>query len=327
MRLAWFAPADVSTRTDIPALVQALAARHRIDIIDATRAHDFVWQHARTPYDLCVYELDNTPAHQFIWPYLVQYPGVTRLHRLTLQSSRAQALEREHRLDDFAREFSFAHPGATPPVVRASHQIAPGPWPMIAVPLLASRITVVAHAAVADALRADYPAARVRAVTPGIDPSGGTSDQIVVATEWPVDGAPLLDALTGFAGGRPVVVFDCPETADWPSVNPQDWQPRSEATPICVAIDPRDEDHSRRLALTRLRQDADLRRRLGAAARDWWQMHATVERASAAFEQVLEEARRCEPLPTPDGWPRHLAADGLTRAREVLGQFGVELPF
>jgi hypothetical protein len=327
MRLAWFAPPHLSIRTDIAALVHALTPRHQIDVIDATRAHDFVWEHARAPYDLCVYELDNTPAHQFIWPYLVHYPGVTRLHRVTLQSSRASALAREQRLDDFEREFAFAHAGATPPVVRASRHIAAGPWPMIAVPLLASRITVVAHAAVEEALRADYPAARVRAITPGVERPHGTTDEIVMAAEWPVEGAPLVGALEGFAAGRPVIVVDCPETADWPSLNPQDWQPRSSAAPICVAIDPRDEDHSRRLAMTRLQADAGLRSRIGAAAREWWRTHATIDQAAAAFEQVLEEARRCEPPPTPDGWPAHLATDGTSRAREVLRQFGVELPF
>jgi hypothetical protein len=327
MRLAWFTPAHSLTGTDTGTLVHALGARHQIDVIDATRAHDFVWQHGRNPYDVCVYELDNTPAHQFIWPYLVHYPGVTRLHRLTLQSSRAEVLEREQRLDDFAREFTFAHPGATPPVVRATRQIAPGRWPMIAVPLLASRITVVAHPAVEEALRAEYPDARVRAITPGVEPIDGALDEIVIAADWPVDGAPLVDALAGFAAGRAVIVFDCPETADWPSVNPQDWQPRSAATPMCVAIDPRDEDHSRRLAIGRLRQDADFRRRLGSAAREWWRLHATIERSSAAFDEVLEDARRCEAPRAPEGWPAHLAADGLSCAREVLGQFGVELPF
>ena len=148
-----------------------------------------------------------------------------------------------------------------------------------------------------------------------------------MAATWPVDGAPLLDALAGFAAGRPVVVFDCPETADWPSINPQDWQPRSPAPPICVAIDPRDEEHSRRLAMARLRRDADIRVRLGTAAQEWWQTHATIERAAAAFEQVLDEACRTGAPVRPGGWPHHLGQDGLTVASEVLGQFGLELPF
>jgi hypothetical protein len=332
MRLAWFAPADPSPPDDTTLLIHALRPRHRVDVFDARGAHDFVWQHARQPYDLCVYELDDTPAHQFVWPYLVHYPGVTRLRRLTLQTSRGRALEREGRLDDFAAEFAVAHTGATPPMLRASQLIAPGCWPMLAVPLLASRITVVAHAANAEALAADYPGARVRAVTPGVEPCREATPteetpQIVIALDWPVNGAPLNDALAGFAAGRPVVVFDCPETTDWPSIDPQDWQPRSPAPPICVAIDPRDADHSRRLALRRLRADASLVARLGAAAQEWWRAHATVQRAAAAFEEVLLEAARCEPPRKPTGWPAHLTEDGLSRTRRLLERFGVENPF
>jgi hypothetical protein len=331
MRLAWFAPPAVEesgTATDsMGLLVRALRARHAIDLIDARAAHDFVWQHARMPYDLCIYELDDTRAHQFIWPYLIHYPGITRLHRLTLQTSRAAALERERRLDDFAREFSFAHPGATPPMLREAKLIAPGRWSMLAIPLLASRITVVGYEVVMGALAADYPGARVRAISPGVEPLAGPDDGIVVSLEWPVNGAPLTRALAGLAAGRPVVVFDCPETADWPSINPQDWRPRSSAPPICVAIDPRDEDHSRRLAMRRLEEDVSLRRELGSAARAWWLAHATVERAVAGFEEVLEEGRKCEPPARPPNWPAHLSSDGFAHAREVLSAFGVELPF
>jgi hypothetical protein len=327
MRLAWFAPAGLASDAATVLLRRALAPRHQIDVIDERTAHDFVWRHAREPYDLCVYELDNTPAHQFVWPYLVHYPGVTRLHRLTLQDSRAQALEQDQRLEDFAREFAFSHPGVTPPIVPALRRIAPGTWPMLAAPLLASRVTVVAHAAVAEALIADYPDVRVRAITPGVEPLPGGRSEIVMAARWPVHGAPLVDALAGFAAGRAVVVFDGPETADWPSLNPQHWQPRSEALPICVAMDPRDEAHSRRVALRRLTQDPALRETLGAAAAAWWHTHATVERATAAFEQVLEEGRRLGAPAKPAGWPSHLSADGLSRTREVLGQFGIEPPF
>ena len=327
MRLAWFAPSNVDGPTDTPHLIRALGLRHQIDVIDARAAHDFVWQHARRPYDMCVYELDNTSAHQYVLPYLVHYPGITRLHCVTLQASRAGTLERERRFDDFAREFAFAHPGVTPPMVRAWGLVAPGSWPMLAVPLLSSRLTVVAHAAVAEALTADYPGVRIRSVFPGVEPLVDGGDDTVVSLKWPVAGAPLIDAHAGFAAGRPVIVFDCPETADWPSINPQDWQPRSAAEPICIAIDPRDADHSLRLASGRLARDADLRLRLGTAARAWWRAHATVEQAAARFEEVLEEARNCSPPPRPDGWPAHMSEDGFARARAVLNAIGVELPF
>jgi hypothetical protein len=326
MRLAWFTPENGGPDADTALLVRALAAGHHVDRFDARRAHEFVWRHARAPYDLCVYDLDNTPAHQFVWPYLLHYPGITRLRRLTLQNSRAEALARDDRIEDFVREFTFSHPGATPPVLPAWRRIVPAPWPMVAVPLLASRLTVVAHAATAEALAADYPGARVRAITPGVERTTGAEEEIVIAARWPVEGAPLIDALTGFATGRAVIVFDCPETADWPSLNPQDWRPRSAAPPICVAIDPRDEDHSLRLAATRLERDADLRARLGEAAEEWWQMHATVERAAAVFDEALREAATCVRPDAPAGWPPHLSEDGLTYTREVLKQFGVESP-
>jgi hypothetical protein len=288
MRLAWFHPlADPhldDPTDDATLLMRALQSRHEIERIDARRAHDFVWKHARNPYDLCVYELDDTPAHQFIWAYAAHYPGVTRLRRLT-------------------------------------------PWRKVQAALLRSRMMVVAHAAVREMLADECPAAQVRAITPGVGPLAGPTDEIVMALEWPVDGAPLTRALAGFAAGRAVVVFDTLETADWPSLDPQSWQPRSPAASMCVAVDPRDEDHSRRLAVRRLTEDAALRNRLGTAAEEWWRANATVERAAAAFEQVLEEARNAQPPRTPERGPAPVADDGSRVAREILAAFGLELTF
>ena len=300
MRLAWFRPAsgarDVSASRDArPAptddtalLIEALAPRHDIEVIVARRAHDFVWQHARTPFDLCIYELDNTPAHQFIWPYVLHYPGVTLLRS-----------------------------------VAVPHLVSGGRGPRTSFPLHASRIVVVPHAPVAEILQDDYPAARVRAITPGVEPLEGPRDAIVEPLQWPVDGAPLTDALAGFAAGRAVAVFDCTETADWPSIDPHDWQPRSAEPPICVAIDPRDEEHLRRVTRRRLKDDNALRDRLGAAAHAWWRAHATVPCAANAFEQVLEEAREVSPPERPADWPAFVADDGTRRARALLAPFGI----
>ena len=294
MRVAWFRPHPltvIAPDDDTGLLVRALKPRHDITLIHAADAHDFVPQQARHPSEICVYELDNTPAHQFIWPYLVHYPGVTLLRRLTLQNSRTRALEQA-----------------------------------LALPLLSSRMTVVPHAPVAEMLEAEFPEARVRTVTPGVEPLLA-AEAIVTALDWPVAGASLSHALAALAAGRAVVVFDTPETADWPSLNPQDWQPRSSAAPMCVAIDPRDEDHSRRLAIGRLSADAALRRQLGTAAVEWWRAHATVERATAAFEEVLEEARTVSAPPMVPELRAVLGADGFTRARAVLAPFGLDLPF
>jgi hypothetical protein len=299
MRLAWFTPDSAARRgaaaappphaaDDLALLVRALRARHQVDLIDARAAHDFVWRQAQEPYDVCVYELDNTPAHQFVWPYLVHYPGVTLLRRLSLRESRGAA-----------------SPG------RDDLQVA----------LLASRIVVVPHAAVAETLEIDCPGARIRHVAPGVEPTEAGGD-VVVALEWPTGGAPFSEAIAGFAAGRAVVVFDCLETSDWPSLNPQDWRPRSAGAPMCVSLDLRDEAHSLRLALRRLSADAALRDQIGSAARVWWREHATVAHAVAGMEAVLEEARGLS-SPMVGGIPAYVPDDGTTLARRLLSDFAL----
>src|SRR5215510_3942133 len=82
MKLAWFRPsdeADAHPFDDTPALVRALSAEHELHVFTESNAHDFVWQHFRAPYDLCLFELDNTAAHRFVWPYLLGYSGVLLL--------------------------------------------------------------------------------------------------------------------------------------------------------------------------------------------------------------------------------------------------------
>jgi len=295
MRLAWFRPTSaasgshaIASTDDVGLLIRALAPLHDIDVINEDRAHDFVWREARAPHDLTVYELDNTPAHQFIWPYLLHYSGVTLLRSVSVP-----------------------------------HLITGARGPRTSFPLHASRVVVVPHAPIAEVLQADYPAARIRAITPGVEPLAGPPDAIVESLRWPVDGSALADALAGFAAARPVIVFDCTETADWPSIDPHDWRQRSPADPICVAIDPRDEDHSRRVAIARLNDDSALRQRLGAAAQAWWRAHATVDIAAAAFDEVLKEARSLAPPRRPSDWPPHAADDGTRLTRDLLAPFDV----
>lgn len=339
MRLAWFSPAPAAPSgsaspaptDDLGLLVRALASRHQIERFDDRRAHDFVPLQARRPFDLCVYELDDTPATQFVWPYLLHYPGLTLLRAGSLHRSRAAVLERQGRLDDFAREFAFDHPGATPPVARGARRIARGGWPMVRVPLLASRLTVVPFEPTAEMLRAEYPEARITSAMPGVEPLGDDDERLVVdALHWPPAGRALTDALAGFAARRAVLVFDSPETVDWPSLDPQNWAPRTGTArpiaPICVTIDPRDEAHSRRLAHRRLEADAGLRTRLAEAAHAWWRAHATVPAAAARFEAILADAGAAAPPPRPPDWPPHLDDDGTATARRVLSAFGMELP-
>jgi hypothetical protein len=279
MRLAWFRPPSAwQGPADTALLVRALQARHRIDIIDERAAHDFVWQHARNPFDLCVYELDGTPAHQFAAAYAVHYPGVILLRGLP------------------------------------RHERA----------IRAARVVVVPHEPVAQALSDDFPDARIRTLPPGVDPLPDAAGAVIQALRWPPDGGALTYAMAGFAASRAVIVFDGLETADWPSLDPQTWQPRApfeHRRPICVSLDPRDEAHSLRLARARLETDAALRTTLGQAAHEWWAQHATVDIAAAAFNAILEEARS---FPTP---PMRVHADnGTSKARDIISAFGIPDP-
>jgi hypothetical protein len=290
MRLAWFSASGdygaaarretaIDPSDDTALLIRALAANHTIDVIDASRAHDFVWQHARRPFDLCVFELGGAPEQDFIAAYAAHYPGLIILRGMP---------RHEHTLQ-------------------------------------ASRLIVVPHEPVAQAIADDYPGVRVRTLTPGVEPLPSAAPPVITALDWPPDGASLTYAMAGLAAGRAVIVFDGPETADWPALDPQNWEPRGLApmvpglrgqTPICVSIDPRDEAHSLRLALRRLESDSALRERLGAAARAWWREQATVELASKGFEILLEEAST---LPDPSVMN---SDDGMTLARRILSDFG-----
>ena len=170
MKLAWFranTPPPARPLDDTGALIAQLRSMHEIEVFTAGNAHDFVWKHSRAPYDLSVYELDNTPAHAFIWPYLLHYGGVLQLRTLILHDSRAAALLRAQRSRDYVAEFVFNHgpwPGR-PPAVPPAY---PGDWPMLRVPLLASRVAVVSHPPTAAALQQAHPGACVRFARTGV---------------------------------------------------------------------------------------------------------------------------------------------------------------
>ena len=170
MKVAWFradTPRPANPLDDTAALITELRSTHHIEVFTAANAHDFVWKDFRAPHDLSVYELDNTPDHAFIWPYLLHYGGVLLLRTLILHDSRAAALLREQRKQDYVAEFAFNHgpwPGRLPTVPPPY----PGNWPMLRVPLLASRVAVVPYPSTAAALQQAHPEGRVRVARTGV---------------------------------------------------------------------------------------------------------------------------------------------------------------
>jgi hypothetical protein len=386
MRIAWFRP-DSTDGGDLDAVIDGLRETHDIRTIGAAAAHDFVWQAAQGAFDLCVYELDDSPAHQYIWAYLLHYPGVLVLRTVSLHDGRARALVHQHRDADRDAEMAFAdgavRTDAPWPLVRGS-------WSSWRVPVLASRVTAVADDALAAMIERECPGARVARLPAGVpDPRRGVGGSeaglktrnhdtdapmrvlvcddgtsgaveravararqagarlqltrmaavetaavhdadVIIATRWPSLGRPLLAALTGAAAGKAVVVAETESTAGWPALDPQTWQPRALATgiappptPMAISIDPRDEEHSLVVALTRLAGDGSLRSSLGDAARTWWAQHATVAHAIGAWHALLEEAVTLPVPRRPSGWPAHLDADGGGLASQILEEFGL----
>ena len=364
MRIAWFRDTSVDAADpldDTAALIAELSSAHAIDVVTEGDAHDFVWRHALQPWDLCVYELDDTPPLQFVWAYLLTYPGVALLKNPHVHHGWGGALSREGRLEDYLATFRLDDRARRPPPLQ--------------VPLYASRVVVVPYAALAHELQEanagarirfaplgvtsapasvphshetgalrvaatseriaplDRAAARARAAGTEIDVMTGVSPaqllhecDVVVDLSWPPFERTQTSALAAMAAGRALVILESDATADWPAIDPQTWLPRDAigpARPIAVTIDPRDEEHSLMQALRRLASDRRLREQLGQAAQAWWRQQATAQHAAAAWLPVLEEAASVAPPARPAGWPAHLDADGTERARASLREFGV----
>jgi len=347
VKLAWFAP----TADDV---ALELGRRHHVELYDARRAHDFVWRQFRTPHDLTIFELADSPAHAYIWSYLFHDPGIVILRATSLQQSRTDALRHHHRRRDLRAERAVAGP------------------PLLRAPLAAARLVVVHDDAMAENVRREHPDIDVRVLPMGVaapalsPPDGGvrfrhaTPDpalveraatrawqagalfditpgvddlqtrDVVVALPWPPTGAASIDALRAMAAGLPALVFETEAVAAWPTLDPQTWQPRGyvpAGQPIAISIDPRDEEHSLMLAMKRLASDAPLRARLGTAAAHWAAQHANVTAAADAWEPVLEDAIAREPSARAHELPSHLTADGTDRTRALLEEIGARVDF
>jgi glycosyltransferase involved in cell wall biosynthesis len=168
-------------------LAAGLVDRHEIDIyvrspeeragdapprLQRLDAHDFPWRHARSPYDLVIYQVGNSGWHDYMWPYLFRYPGLVVLHDGTLHHARAAALLRRQRTDDYRAELAFNHPGLPPNAAELAITAFDGPvyydWTLLRAVVISARGVAVHNARLADALSAEFPGVSMNCVSMGV---------------------------------------------------------------------------------------------------------------------------------------------------------------
>jgi glycosyltransferase involved in cell wall biosynthesis len=392
-------------------------------------AHDFVWRHTRAPYGLPIYQAGNSWAHGFVWPYLFQYPGLVVLHDARLHHSRADALMRRRRWDDYRAEFAYNHPDVSLDAAELAIRGFDGAyyyhWPMRRTVIDSARLVATHSRGVAKMLEEDHPGRRVQHIRLGhgvgaldrltargefrgrfgipqaalvfgvlgaataekrlaqvvrafasarqwspdarllvaghVDPllplhdllqSAGIQDvthvtgrlndtefdQAVVSCDvglnlrWPTAREVSGPWLRLLSAGLPTVIIDAVHHLDVPTLDPRTWrchapaplEPDAEARAIAVGIDILDEEHSLRLALRRLGADADLRQRLGSAARAYWEANHTLAAMVADYERAI---RRALDLSAPSvDLPAHLRPDPMVHTRKVIGDLLTRSP-
>jgi hypothetical protein len=153
---------------------------------------------------------------------------------------------------------------------------------------------------------------------------------VTVNLRWPTAREISGPWLRCLAAGKPTVVIDLAHL-DVPSLDPRTWQ-LNEATnhepgmttPVCVAVDILDEDHSLRIALRRLARDAELRAALGRAAAAWWSRNHAPERMVDDYRRLIPLAA-ARPAPRP-ALPAHLVDDGDRTLRVLTASLGIRNP-
>ena len=152
---------------------------------------------------------------------------------------------------------------------------------------------------------------------------------VAINLRWPTAREVSGPWLRALAAGKPTITIDLAHLWDVPSLDPRSWMPNDSSSsalhsPVTVAIDILDEDHSLRLAMRRLATDGALRSTLGSAARQYWQQQHSLEHSLADYHRVIAHALEHE-IPRP-ALPPHLTNAGDRTLRSVLERCGVPVP-
>jgi glycosyltransferase involved in cell wall biosynthesis len=119
MKLAFFGPLPPST-TGIAdydaALLPLLRNDYEIDVFVQEKcpgAHshaDFYSRNLQYPYDLCLYQMGNSPFHEYVYGYLFQNPGAVVFHDTCLLHSRSEMLLKRQMTEEYRNELRAVYP-------------------------------------------------------------------------------------------------------------------------------------------------------------------------------------------------------------------------
>lgn len=174
---------------------------------------------------------------------------------------------------------------------------------------------------------------------------------VCLCLRWPTGRETSSSWLRCLAAGKATVVTDLVHTVDVAALDPRTWtvqdasagippefrlndkeevstnadrsrspDPRS---PVCVAIDILDEEHSLKVAMRRLAIDATLRAQLGRAARRYWERHHRIEHMARDYDRVFRRVTAAQAAPEHT-LPRHLVRDGTELLHHILRDVGLE---
>ena len=153
---------------------------------------------------------------------------------------------------------------------------------------------------------------------------------IACCLRWPTAQETSASWLRCLAAGLPTIVTDLAHQSDLATLDPRNWTVQhgladlAAPTPVAVAIDILDEDHSLGLALRRLTVDAALRQQLGHAARGHWAAQHRLDHMAGDYEHALAAAAALEPGTA--ALPRHLRPNPLAHAQTLIAPFGLTTP-
>jgi hypothetical protein len=151
---------------------------------------------------------------------------------------------------------------------------------------------------------------------------------VTLNLRWPTALETSGPWVRSLAMSRATVILDLAHQGHLPVLDPRTWRrhapcddtsPDADARAIAVAIDVLDEEHSLRLAIRRLADDASLRHRIGRAARAYWEREHTIERM---VDDVERSAARAAQIPLSHvDLPARLRPDPLALARKLVEPF------